>query len=97
MIHVASFFHRDLTLHRNYYRVFDQGCGGDRIVGVRYRLLVPAQGMATQAGFRGDVSSTHPGRSCFPKRGAILRFRRLVRRQSECWPGLSYGGYEDLM
>ena len=27
MIHVASFFHRDLTLHRNYYRVFDQGCG----------------------------------------------------------------------
>ena len=26
MIHVASFFHRDLTLHRN-YRVFDQGCG----------------------------------------------------------------------
>jgi hypothetical protein len=47
MIHVASFFHRDLTLHRN-YRVFDQGCGGDRVVGVRYGLLLvpPAPGAA---------------------------------------------------
>jgi hypothetical protein len=30
MIHVASFFHRDLTLHRK-YRVFDQGC---RVIGL---------------------------------------------------------------
>lgn len=30
MIHVASFFHCDLTLHR-YYRVFDQGC---RVIGL---------------------------------------------------------------
>jgi hypothetical protein len=92
-IHVASFFHRDITLDRN-YRAFDQSyqIKQKRRFFIVYQfmgfspLIGRRRGHRERARVRVNVlmdGDTHLGRSCSPRRGAILRFLRSVRPQSE--------------